>query len=83
MDEVRCELNRLDTARSECLTTLDKTFNDLLSILEVRKKQLQEEVNNAYDVKNRILTQQLSTIEVEKTKVCITLCFFFLLCPDL
>jgi len=70
-DGVCAELERLDTARNECLSTLDDTFNDLMNILEVRKQQLQQQINKACDAKNRILTQQLSAIDIEKNKVCI------------
>lgn len=69
-DGVRVELDRLDSARAECLATLDETFSDLLNIIEDRKQQLQQQVHKAYDAKNKVLSQQLSMIEVEKTKVC-------------
>ncbi|XP_025207500.1 uncharacterized protein LOC112603224 isoform X2 [Melanaphis sacchari] len=68
-DGVCAELERLDTARNECLSTLDDTFNDLMNIIEVRKQQLQQQVHKAFDTKNRILSQQLSAIDTEKTKV--------------
>lgn len=70
-DGVCAELERLDTARNECLSTLDDTFSDLMNIIEVRKQQLQQQIHKACDAKNRILSQQLSAIDIEKTKVCI------------
>lgn len=81
-DEVRSELDRLDTSRNNCLTALDETFSNLFSIIELRKKQLQQDVHKAYDLKNKVLTQQLSAIEIEKTKVSsmnITRLFLFYL----
>ncbi|CAI6353464.1 unnamed protein product [Macrosiphum euphorbiae] len=68
-DGVCAELERLDTARNECLSTLDDTFSDLMNIIEVRKQQLQQQIHKACDAKNRILSQQLSAIDIEKTKV--------------
>lgn len=76
-DIVRAELDKLDTARNECLATLDETFSDLISIIEDRKHQLKHKINAACDEKNKILSHQLSTIEIEKTKVCNILCSNF------
>lgn len=70
-DGVCAELERLDTARNECLATLDETFSDLTNIIEDRKQQLQLQIQKACDAKNKILTQQLTAIENEKTKVCV------------
>lgn len=54
-----------------------------MNIIENRKLQLQQQIHKACDTKNRILSQQLATIEIEKTKVCILLhknaCFIFIL----
>lgn len=69
-DGVRAELESLDTAQNDCLITLDETFNDLISIIQDRKQHLQQQIYKACDTKNRILNQQLASIEVEKTKVC-------------
>lgn len=60
----------MDTARNECFTTLDDTFSDLLNIIEDRKQQLKQQIHKACDAKNRILSQQLAAIEMEKSKVC-------------
>jgi len=68
-DEILTELNRLDTSRNKCLTVLDETFNDLINIIENRKRQLQNHVHKAYDMKNVTLNQQLSALEIEKTKI--------------
>lgn len=68
-DGVRVELDRLDTARNECLATLDETFGDLMNIIENRKQQLQQQIHKACDAKNKILSHQLTAIENEKTKV--------------
>lgn len=70
-DGVCAELERLDTARNECLSTLDDTFSDLMNIIDVRKQQLQHQIHKACDEKQRILSQQLSSIDIEKTKVYI------------
>lgn len=70
-DGVCAEIERLDTARNECLSTLDDTFSDLTNIIETRKQQLQQQIHKACDAKNSILNQQLSAIDNEKTKVCI------------
>lgn len=69
-DSVHAELERLDTAQNDCLVTLDETFNDLISIIQDRKQYLQQQIHKACDTKNRILSQQLESIEIEKTKVC-------------
>lgn len=63
------ELDRLDTNRNNCLTTLNETFNDLINIINNRKNQLERHILKACELKNRILNQQLEAIEIEKTKV--------------
>lgn len=68
---MRAELEQLDTARNECLVTLDETFSDLINIIENRKQQLKQQIHKACDTKHSILSQQLAVIEIEKTKVCI------------
>jgi hypothetical protein len=68
-DGVHTELERLDTARNECFAILDESFSDLMNIIENRKLQLQQQIHKACDAKNRILSQQLAAIEIEKTKV--------------
>jgi hypothetical protein len=77
-DGVCAELERLDIARNECLSTLDDTFSDLMNIIEVRKQQLQQQIHKAHDAKNRILSQQLSAIDIEKTKVCIKSIYIYM-----
>lgn len=74
---MRAELERLDTARNECLVTLDETFSDLMKIIENRKQQLKQQIHKACDTKNSILSQQLTVIEIEKTKVCI---YYYIIC---
>lgn len=69
MDGIRTELKHLDTARNECITTLDEKFSDLMNILENHKQQLKKQIYIACDSKHKILNQQLSNIEIEKSKV--------------
>lgn len=68
-DGVSRELQRLDTAKENCLDQINATFQQVQALIDKRKQEMIEAVNTACAEKRKVLEEQHSLIESEKNKV--------------
>ncbi|XP_060527863.1 tripartite motif-containing protein 3-like isoform X2 [Cylas formicarius] len=66
---VTSELNRLNAAKERCLEQIDSTFRDIQTLIDKRKQEMIDTVNQMCGEKRRVLEEQHSLIENEKNKV--------------
>lgn len=66
---VSSELNRLNSAKEDCLDKINETFQHIQDLMNQRKEEIIENVNTICAEKRRILEEQHALIESEKTKV--------------
>lgn len=63
------ELHRLDLATEHCLDQVNRTFQDVSALLELRRQEMVAAVGAACEEKRKVLEEQLALIEGEKSKV--------------
>lgn len=63
------ELQRLDAAKDSCIDQINATFQQVQAMVDKRKQEIIEAVNAACSEKRKVLEEQHSLIESEKTKV--------------
>nr|CAD7424990.1 unnamed protein product [Timema monikensis] len=68
-DTVSQELRRLDLATEHCLDQVNRTFQEVSASVERRRQEMVSAVGQARDEKRKVLEEQLTLIEGEKTKV--------------
>lgn len=68
-DGVSRELQRLDAAKDSCIDQINATFQQVQALVDKRKQEIIEAVNAACSEKRKVLEEQHSLIESEKTKV--------------
>lgn len=69
-DAVTKELRRLDVTTERCLEQVNRTFQELITLVQQRCQAMVESVQQTRLEKRQILEEQLALIESEKSKVC-------------
>lgn len=73
-DAVRGELQRLDAATERTIEQVNATMGEALNSLEARRQELLNTVAAVAQEKRKVLDEQLTIIEGEKSKVCVLGC---------
>lgn len=68
-DGVTRELQRLDSARENCIEQLNLTFQQVQALVDKRKQEMVELITKACNDKKKVLEEQHTLIESEKNKV--------------
>lgn len=77
-DAVTQELHRLDLATEHCLDQVNRTFQDVSALVELRRQEMVAAVGTVCEEKRKVLEEQLALIEGEKNKVSFTDLYYFL-----
>lgn len=68
-EAVRNELLRLDNARERAVEQVNQTISEVNTMVETRRQELINAVSQAAQEKRKVLEEQLTIIEGEKSKV--------------
>lgn len=68
-EAVRGELQRLDNATERAIEQVNQTMNEASALVEVRRQEMMTAVAQAAQEKRKVLEEQLTIIEGEKSKV--------------
>lgn len=68
-DSVKSEIQKLNTGTDKAVEKINQTINEILVLIESRKQEMLDAVAEAAQEKKKVLEEQLTIIEGEKTKV--------------
>ncbi|ELU12631.1 hypothetical protein CAPTEDRAFT_185576 [Capitella teleta] len=68
-DVVTSEMTRLEQAAEECVDSISHAFQDLMTMLEQRRRDILLAVRSVCEDKQKVLQEQLDIIEAEKAHV--------------
>lgn len=63
------ELDRLETAKQCCLTSLEQSFNQIADVMRSTHEALMRSVDEASQTKRKVLEEQITLIRQETDKV--------------
>ena len=68
-DGVTREIERLDISKENCLNQVNNTFQQIVDLIEVRKRDMIMAITDICNEKSKVLEEQHSLINSEKMKV--------------